>query len=320
MTTTAPARGSAGALLIGVLSAIAFAASGPFIKPLLLSGWSSAAAVMVRVGVGGLLLAPLALVALRGRFGVLARSWRQITLYGLIAVAGTQFCYFAAVQRLPVGVALLTEYLAPVLLVGLAWARGRRPSLTVAAGAVLSVLGLLLVLNLTGGVRLDLIGVLWGLGAAVGLCGYFLISAAPAEGLPPVALAAGGLLVGAVTLGVAGTIGLLPLHMSSAPVSLFGGEVPWWVPMGVVAVIATALAYVTGIVAAAGLGSRVASFLGLLEVLASVAIAWLLLGEAPTWLQAAGALLVLTGVALVRADRAEVARGAEPARPVPAGT
>ncbi|GAA2005195.1 DMT family transporter [Nakamurella flavida] len=304
MTTSVPTRGSVGVLLVGVLSAVAFAASGPFVKPLLLSGWSSAAAVMVRVGIGGLLLTPLALIALRGRFAALGRSWRRITLYGLIAVAGTQFCYFAAVQRLPVGVALLTEYLAPVLLVGLAWARGRRPSLVVAAGAVLSVLGLLLVLDLTGGVRLDLIGVLWGLGAAVGLCGYFLISAAPADGLPPVALAAGGLLVGSLALALTGVVGLLPLEVSWAPVALFGGTVPWWVPMGVVAVIATAVAYVTGIVAAAGLGSRVASFLGLLEVLASVAIAWLLLGEVPTWLQAAGAVLVLTGVALVRADRA----------------
>ena len=312
-STAAPARtqGSAGALLVGVLSAIAFAASGPFVKPLLLSGWSSAAAVMVRVGIGGLLLAPLAVVALRGRFSTLRSSWLRITLYGLIAVAGTQFCYFAAVQRLPVGVALLTEYLAPVLLVLLAWIRGRRPSLIVAAGTVLSVLGLLLVLNLTGSVRLDLVGVLWGLGAAVGLCGYFLISAAPAEGLPPVALAAGGLLVGSLALALCGLVGLLPLHMSSAPVVLFGGPVPWWVPMGVVAVIATALAYVTGILAAAGLGARVASFLGLLEVLASVALAWLLLGEVPTLLQAAGAVLVLTGVALVRADRADTADRAD---------
>ena len=38
--------------------------------------------------------------------------------YGVIAVAGAQLCYFSAVQYLSVGVALLLEYLAPVLLIG----------------------------------------------------------------------------------------------------------------------------------------------------------------------------------------------------------
>jgi len=66
--------------------------------------------------------------------------------------------------------------------------------------------------------------------------------------------------------------------------------------------VAAAIAYVTGVAAVRLLGSRVASFVGLTEVLFAVLFAWLLLSQTPTAVQAVGGLLVLAGVALVRAD------------------
>src|SRR5690606_24946314 len=130
-------------VLVGLASALAFGASGPVVKPLLEAGWSPGAAVLARALCSALVLAPLAAVALRGSHGLLRAEWRLVLGFGLVAVAGTQLCYFAAVARMPVGVALLVEYLAPVLLVGLAWARTRRvpPRLTL-AGCVVAVAGL----------------------------------------------------------------------------------------------------------------------------------------------------------------------------------
>ncbi|SMF19543.1 threonine/homoserine efflux transporter RhtA [Cellulosimicrobium cellulans J34] len=294
-------------ILVGLASALAFGASGPFVKPLLEAGWSPGAAVLARALCSALVLAPLAAVALRGSHGLLRAEWRLVLGFGLVAVAGTQLCYFAAVARMPVGVALLVEYLAPVLLVGLAWVRTRRvpPRLTL-AGCVVAVAGLVLVVD-PGGARPDLVGVLLALGAAVGVGTYFVLSARPTR-LAPVALAAAGLGVGAAGLGAAGLVGLLPLAARFEDVALLGSSVPWFVPLAVVVLVATAFAYVSGVAATVRMGERLASFVGLSEVLFAVVIAWLLLGEVPTLVQAAGGVLVVVGVVLVRLAGTPAAR------------
>jgi drug/metabolite transporter (DMT)-like permease len=75
------------------------------------------------------------------------------------------------------------------------------------------------------------------------------------------------------------------------------------VPLLIVGVVATGFAYVASITASEMLGSRLASFAGLLEVVAAAIYAWILLGEALTPLQLVGGLLILAGIAFVRSDR-----------------
>jgi len=309
-------------LLLALAAAAAFGTSGPFVKPLLDAGWSPAAAVTVRAAAGGLVLLVPALMALRGRFRMLASSWKLVLAYGLIAVIGAQVFYFAAISRLPVGIALLIEYTAPILLVLLAWGRTRiPPALLTIAGAVLSVVGLALVINPSGVAGLDVLGVVFALLAAVCLAGYYLISALPSNGLPPVTLVSVGLLVGAAALAVIGAVGLVPFTFSFAPVVMpVLGSVSWVVPMSVVVVVATAFAYVAGILGAVRLGSRVASFVGLVEVLFAVLFAWLLLGEVPTLVQALGGALIVAGVVLVKLEKEKPGALAtpEPITPDPA--
>jgi len=286
-------------LLVGLASALAFGASGPFVKPLLEAGWTPGAAVFARALCSALVLAPFAALALRGSRRLLREEWRLVLGFGLVAVAGTQLAYFAAVARMPVGIALLVEYLAPVLLVGLAWLRTRHvpPRLTL-AGCVVAVVGLVLVVD-PAGASADLVGVLFALGAAMGLGAYFLLSARPTR-LPPVALAASGLGVAALALGAAGLVGVLPFAAPLVDVDLLGARVPWYLPLAVVVVVATAFAYVSGVAATVRMGERLASFVGLSEVLFAVVIAWLLLGEVPSPVQGAGGVLVVAGVVLVR--------------------
>jgi Predicted permease, DMT superfamily len=297
-------------LFLAVASAAAFGTSGPFVKPLLEAGWSPASAVAVRAGFGALVLLVPALIALRGRFLMFLSRWRLIVTYGIVAVAGSQVFYFAAIERLPVGVALLIEFTAPILLVLLAWARTRKapPGLTI-LGAVLSIGGLVLVVKPSGVGGLDLLGVMFALTAAVCVAGYFLISARPTGELPPVVLICSALFIGALALLVIGGIGLVPFSFSSAPVVLLGTEGVWWiVPMGVVVVVATAFAYLAGILSAAKLGSRLASFVGLLEVLFAILFAWWLLGEVPTLLQVVGGAFIVAGIVLVKMERAGAAQ------------
>src|SRR5215207_1649640 len=89
-------------LVFGLLAALAFGMSGAFIKPLLEAGWSPAAAVTVRALLGGIVLAPVAIVALRGHWPVLWTARWRIAAMGFIGVAGTQLVYFASLQRIPV--------------------------------------------------------------------------------------------------------------------------------------------------------------------------------------------------------------------------
>ncbi|WP_285114505.1 DMT family transporter [Leifsonia sp. fls2-241-R2A-40a] len=295
-------------LLIAVLSAATFGMSGAFIKPLLESGWSPTAAVTARAFIGGVVLLPFALVALRGRWSAVWRGrWRVLGM-ALIGVAGTQVLYFAAIQRIPVSTGILVEYLAPVLLVVVAWVLSRRaPRAVVLIGSAVAVGGLVLVVSPDGGGGLDPLGLLLAVLAMVGCAAFYLIAARPSDGLPPVALAAGGLLLGALALGAVGATGLLPVTVSFADVPLFGQATAWWVPLVIVGVFATAIAYAASITATELLGSRLASFTGLLEVVAATIYAWLLLGERLTVLQLLGGLLILGGIALVRADRGEPA-------------
>src|ERR1700712_1963466 len=108
-------------LVIAVVAALSFGMSGAFVKPLLEAGWSPAAAVTARALIGGVVLSPVAIVALRGNWSALWRSRWRVLLMALVGVAGTQLAYFAAVQRVPVGTAILMEYMAPLLLVAFAW-------------------------------------------------------------------------------------------------------------------------------------------------------------------------------------------------------
>jgi drug/metabolite transporter (DMT)-like permease len=297
--------GGAGVGLVAALAAaLSFSTSGILLKPLLEAGWSPAAAVALRVAIGGAVLVPGALIGLRGDLRPLLRNGRLVLGYGLIAVAGTQVLYFAAIERLPIAVALLIQYSAPVLIVVLGWLRGAPVRLVVVGGTVASIVGLVLVVDpFSSGGRVDGVGIGLALAAAVCLAGYYLISAVPTPGLPPLALVSAGLLVGAVATVAVGFTGLLPLAVSDAPALLGGVPLPWWLPMLIVAVVATAAAYSLSLAGARRLGSRLAAFAGLTEVVFAVVLAWLLLGERPGALRLVGGACILLGVVLVRLER-----------------
>jgi drug/metabolite transporter (DMT)-like permease len=240
-----------------------------------------------------------------------------MTVYGVAAVAGAQLCYFNAVEHLSVAVALLLEYSGALLVIGWLWLRhGQRPRAMTIAGAAVAVAGLALVLDLLSGADLDPVGVLWGLGAAVGLATYFVLSAGQDDALPPLVVAWGGLAVGGAVLAAAGAVGVLPLAAPRTDVVLLDREVSWLVPVLGLSLVAAVVAYVAGIVGARLLGAKIASFVGLTEVLFAVLFAWLLLGQLLTPWQLVGGLLVVGGIALVQLDEV---RGA-PREPTPVPT
>jgi drug/metabolite transporter (DMT)-like permease len=291
-------------LTLGLLSAVSFGTSGTFASSLIDTGWSPAAAVFARVSIAALVLTGPALITLRGRWALLRRwGWRTVG-YGLIGVAACQLCYFNAISRMPVGIALLLEYLGVVLIVVWLWLRhGQRPRPLTVLGGAGALGGLALMLDLSGSGGVSIAGVIWALLAAVSMAVYFFLSAASdAEPLPPVVMTWGGMVVGAFALGFLGLTGAAPLAASGADVTLFDTRVSWLVAVLGLSLLAAALAYITGIGAARRLGAKLGSFVAMAEILFAVLFAWLLLHQTPSGTQFLGGALILAGVVLVRLD------------------
>jgi drug/metabolite transporter (DMT)-like permease len=301
---------------LALLSAASFGTSGTFASALIDGHWSPVAAVLARTALAALLLTVPALLSLRGRWRLLRQHARSVIAFGLIAVAGCQLCYFNAIERMPVGVALLLEYLGAVLVVAWMWLRhGQRPRRLTIAGAACAIAGLALVLDLTGGGGgINPVGVVFALLAAVGLAVYFVMSAAgdtaePVRGqtpdrqaLPPLVMTWGSMVVGTAALALCGLTGVLPMRVGSRAVPMVGHQVSWVVPVFGLALLSSVVPYIAGIGAARRLGAKVASFVGMAEVLFAIIFAWLLLGQLPSGLQFIGGAFIVAGVALVRID------------------
>ena len=301
-------RPGIGGLVFALLSASSFGLSGVLGKGLLETGWTAGAAVLLRVTVAALVLVIPTVMRLRGSWGALRRHAWLVVAFGVVPVAGTQFCFFQAVARLPVGIALLLEYTAPVVIIGWLWVRhGHRPSRVTVIGAAVAVAGLLLVLDIVSGQAVDLVGVAWALVGMVGAATYFVLGAHDAKGLPPIALAGGGMVVGAVVLALGGVSGLVPMSFRSASVALGGRMVPWWIDVLALGVLTAAIAYASGIAASRRLGSRLASFVALTEVLFALVFAWLLLGELPRPVQLLGGVVLIAGVVVVKLGEGQAA-------------
>jgi drug/metabolite transporter (DMT)-like permease len=304
-------------LLFAVGSALSFGMSGPLAKALMDAGWSPTGAVTARMAVGALAMAVFATIVKRDWVREAVAHRKIVIAYGIFPIAGAQLCYYNAVAHLSVGVALLLEYTAPVLVVGWLWATTRRrPANLTLAGVALAVAGIMLVLNVFAGANINATGVAWGLAAAVCAASYFMMSdevAADGTGLNSITLAAGGLVVGAATTAALGVLGVMPMTFATNDTVVAGLTMSWLVPVIALGVITTAIAYTLGIMGIARLRPRFASLLGLSEVMFAVLAAWLLVGEAMTLTQAVGGAVVLVGLALARqGDRGEVAAATWP--------
>jgi len=293
--------------VLTLASAFFFAVSGPIAKTMYAVGWTPGAVVLIRlVGAALLLLVP-SLIALRGRWAEVRSSWRTVLIYGLVSMAGVQGFYFVAVEHLTVAVALLLEMTAPMLIVFWIWARTRtRPATVTFIGVVISMIGLLLVLNLRGA-SISILGVVMALAAAVCLASYFLVSAKDTITVPPVALTGLGMGVGALVMGVVVLIGVMPWGATVHDVDFGGVQASWVLPMALI-VLFTAGAYITGILGLRYIGATVGAFVNLIEVPFSVAVAWLLLAEMPAPIQLFGGVFILGGVVFIKWGESRLAR------------
>ena len=301
---------------LALVSALAFGGSGVAAKPLIEAGLDPLHVVWLRVAGAALVMLPL---AVRHRALPLRRP-ALVAGFGLLAVAGVQACYFAALSRIPVGVALLVEYLAPALVLG--WVRfvQRRPVTRAAAlGVVLAAGGLACVVEVWSGLSFDALGLLFALGAACCQVGYFVLSDqgsdAGEEAPDPLGVIAYGLLVGALVLTVVARPWQMHWSILTGSARMNGTAVPALALLVWIVLVATVLAYVTGVLSVRRLSPQVAGVVACLEAVIATVLAWVLLGEHLSAPQVVGGAVVLVGAFIAQSSAPAEAS----AQPVAAG-
>ncbi|MEU8361851.1 EamA family transporter [Nonomuraea sp. NPDC048882] len=301
-------------LALAFVSSCCFGFSGPMAKYLIEAGMTPIEAVWTRMaGAGLLLLAVLVLVRPRA-LRIPASRLPFLALYVVMAVAGVQTLYFVAITRLPVGIALLLEFMAPVMVV--AWVRAvRRIRLARAAyvGAVVAVVGLAIVVEAWQGMRLDALGVLLGLLAGACCAGYFLMNDSFGDDIDPLGLIAWGMTGAAVVLIPFARPWDLPWEAFTLSVTPEGGlTLPVLGAYLWMVLIATVIAYILGIYAVRRLSAAVGATVATLELIGGAVVAWGVLGETLGVFQIVGGVLVLSGALLAQTATASAHPEPEP--------
>lgn len=300
VTTEALTTVTRGTVLI-VLASVCFGTSGPLVKPTMDAGLSPQQVVSFRIGLAAALL--LASVAVtRPKLLRVRRSDLPLLLgYGLVGVALVQFLYFAAVSRIPIGVAMLLEFTSPVLVA--LWVRFVRRVILPArmwVGTTLALVGLAMVAEVWQGLRLDALGMLFGVGAALCAAAYFLIGERGVSTLPALGLVTWGMVVGAAAVAVLAPPWSLPGEIMASDTDFGGLTVPVWTLLVACAVVSTAMAYLLSISAMRHLPANVVSVIALCEPIVAITLAWLVLGQALTVVQVVGAGVLLVGATIVQ--------------------
>jgi drug/metabolite transporter (DMT)-like permease len=291
---------SRGTVLV-VLASICFGTSGPLVKPTMDAGLSPQQVASFRICVAAALL--LAFVAVRrpALLKVRRQDWRLLLAYGLIGVAGVQLLYFVTVSRIPIGVAMLLEFTSPVLVA--LWVRFVRRVVLPArmwVGTALALVGVTLIAEVWQGLRLDGLGLLFGVCAALCAASYFLIGEHGVTTLEPLGLVTWGMVIGGVAIALLAPPWSLPADVLGGPAAFAGLAVPVWVLLLTCAIVSTAAAYLLSISAMRYLPSNVVSVIAVCEPIVATGLAWVALGQALTLVQVVGAVVLLAGATVVQ--------------------
>ncbi|GAA4597287.1 EamA family transporter [Planotetraspora phitsanulokensis] len=295
-------------LAIAFVSAVCFGFSGPMAKYLGAAGLTPLESVWVRMAGSGVLLI-LALAIVRPRALRIPRARLPfLVAYAVVAVAAVQTLFFLAITRLPVGVALLIEYTSPVIVV--LWVRFvRRVRLPRAAylGALIAVVGLAIVVQVWEGLRLDALGLVIALVAGACCAGYFLMSDSFSDDVDTFGLIAWGMVGSAVVLLPISQPWNIPWEAFGTTVAIGGHSLPVAGAALWLVLVATVIAYFTGVTAVRRLSAAVGATVASLEVIAGAVIAWILLGEHLGAAQIVGGLIVLAGALLAQSATVRLA-------------
>jgi drug/metabolite transporter (DMT)-like permease len=294
------------AMVLGATALWGF--NGSMAKAALSSGLSSLRLTEVR-STGAALVLVAALVASRPRaLRITRKELPFLLLFGVIGLAFVQLFYFVAIHRLDIGVALLIQYVAPVLIALYARLVLHEPvRRRVWAALILALAGLSLVVDLWSGVALDGLGVLAALASAVTFALYILLAESAVTRRDPVSLLALGFTFAAIFWAVVQPWWSFPteylddrIHLDGA---VFSSVLPVWALLVGVVLVGTIVPFLLLVWALRHISATRAGVTAMFEPVAGALVAWAWLGESLTTAQLIGGAVVLTGILLAQTAR-----------------
>ncbi len=295
--------------LYALLGAILFGLNGSVTKVLIEAGLSPSQVTLARVA-GTALISGIVLLFLNRRaFRIPLRLLPMLALLGVVGIALLQFSYAIAVTLLPVGIALLVEYTA-VLIVALVaflfFKEQVKARLWVAIACVL--VGLAVVAQVWTA-TLDGFGVVMALTAAVTLAFYFLLGERLVGRTSPLAVVFWTMTSAAVFWLIFGDWWRLAPGALGTPVSLSGNldsaAVPLWALLLWNIVIGSFAPFLLSLLALKHLSATAVGIVASSEVIFAFVFAWVWLREGLGPLQLAGAAIVIVGIVLAQTARAD---------------
>jgi drug/metabolite transporter (DMT)-like permease len=252
------------------------------------------------------LLAVLGITA-PGRLRMPLRRIPFLAGFGIVGIAGTQYLYYVAIGRMPVGIALVFEFTAPVLIaLYVRLVRRRHVRRTLWIALALALAGLALIAEVwNGGGSLDPVGLAAALAAAVCLAAYYLAGERGTAVHDPVTLTCWGFLAAGLFWSVVTPWWDFDARILARSVAMpVGGiSLPVWGLVLWIVVLGAIVPFSLSVAALRHLPPTTAGLVATLEPVFAAAIAWLALGQVLSGWQIAGGVVVLIGIGLAQTAR-----------------
>jgi len=249
-------------------------------------------------------------------------TWREVpflAVFGIVGVALTQYLYYVAIGRMPVGIALVFEMTAPVFIALYVWlVRREKVRSRLWLALLLSLSGLVLVAEVwQDGGSLDPIGVGAALVAALCLAAYYLLGERGTVTRDPVTLTCWSFVAAAVFWAGAAPWWVFDAGVlgERVPVSVGDLQVPLWLLVVWIVVLGAVVPFWLSIAALRHLAPTAAGLVATVEPVFASFVAWLWLEQVLTGWQVAGGVVVLTGIVLAQTARSEPAPSPLPETP-----
>ena len=231
-----------------------------------------------------------------------------VVAHGLVGVAALQWTYFVAIERLPVGMALLLEYQAPILVA--VWARvvqkeSVRPRMWL--GLALAMAGLAAATGIWKGAAFDPVGIAAGLGAAVCFAAYFLIGEHGVGALDPLRVILWSFGVASVALNLVSPVTDFDATLLTERVSLLGAleeyDAPVWMLLAWIVVLGTVVPFGVELSALRHLSATTVTMVAMLEPVGVSALGWVWFDERLGAVALVGGAAVVAGIVLAQTAR-----------------
>ncbi|MBX3068138.1 MAG: EamA family transporter [Cryobacterium sp.] len=293
--------------ILALCAALLFGTNGSVTKVVIGAGLEPAQLTLFRVGGTALFAALFLIFRNRAAFKVSRRQLLRLIILGIFGVALLQYSYAVAIGLLPIGITLLIEYTAVLMVAIVAFFFFKekvRPRLWIAIGLVL--VGLAVVAQIWASELLPF-GVLMAFGAAVCLAIYFLLGEREVGKSSAMSVAFWTMSTSTVFWLIFSGWWRINPALFVTPVSLNGNldaiHLPLWVPLAWNVVLGSFVPFYLSLLALKYLTATAAGIVASAEVIFAFLVAWIWLGETLNPVQIAGAAVVLPGIVLAQTAR-----------------